>query len=271
MPPVRSANVATPATPAVPTAPTPATVLSALVVLPGVLFLYLRPIFLPPNAFTLRLTRNTHTAEDIAQRAFLNIYKKPPPGTGRASFKSLIFTVARNEALNEIKRRGRRQAAPLDKVREEADGGAAPEAQAHGQAQAGRVQAALATVPPDEREIVLLREVEGLTFREALELVVEQHGISMPQRRDPEAADAEATKREAIFRAHEITQKHFAETLLSPQGEEARTYLKNRGLDREAVDQFGIGYAPRGNGLVDLAGTKHVAVPCSVHFLQQPA
>jgi DNA primase len=95
-------------------------------------------------------------------------------------------------------------------------------------------------------------EHQGLTFRETLELVAEQHGIPMPERRDPEAADAEATKREAIFRAHEITQKHFAETLLSPQGEEARTYLKNRGLDREAVDQFGIGYAPRGNGLVDL-------------------
>ena len=64
--------------------------------------------------FTLRLTRNVHTAEDIAQRAFLNIYKKPPPGTGRASFKSLIFTVARNEALNEIKRLARRKAAALD-------------------------------------------------------------------------------------------------------------------------------------------------------------
>jgi RNA polymerase sigma-70 factor (ECF subfamily) len=122
-------------------------------------------------AFTLRLTRNTHTAEDIAQRAFLNIYKKPPPGTGRASFKSLIFTVARNEALNEIKRLGRRKAAALEQVREEADDKQpAPEEKVDAGDEAGRVQAALATLPDDEREIVVLREVEGLTFREVTEV-----------------------------------------------------------------------------------------------------
>lgn len=120
--------------------------------------------------FTLRLTGNAHTAEDIAQRAFLNLYKKPPPGTGRASFKSLVFTVARNEALNEIKRRGRRQAAPLDKVREEADGGAPPHTLVDGKDGAGRVQVALTALSEDEKEIVLLREVDGLTFREVCEV-----------------------------------------------------------------------------------------------------
>jgi DNA primase len=95
-------------------------------------------------------------------------------------------------------------------------------------------------------------EHQGLSFREALELIAEQHGIAIPKGRDPEASDAEATKREIIFRAHEFTQQHFAEALLSPRGEEARTYLKGRGLDRDTVDQFGIGYAPPGNGLVDL-------------------
>lgn len=95
-------------------------------------------------------------------------------------------------------------------------------------------------------------EHQGLSFREALTLIADQHGIAIPKGRDPEASDAEAAKREGIFRAHEITQKHFAETLLSPQGEEARTYLKSRGLDRETVEQFGIGYAPRGNGLIDI-------------------
>lgn len=95
-------------------------------------------------------------------------------------------------------------------------------------------------------------EHQGLTFFEALTLVAEQHGIPIPERRDPEATDAQAVQREAMFRAHEITQKFFAETLLTADGEEARTYLKGRGLSRETVMEFGIGYAPPGNGLLDL-------------------
>lgn len=121
-------------------------------------------------AFTLRLTQEEHTAEDIAQRAFLNLYKKPPPGTGRASFKSLLFTVARNEALNEIKRRGRKRAAALDAVPEPGDRRAArPEDEAGVAEDKRRLEAALEELDPGEREIVLLREAEGLTFREVCE------------------------------------------------------------------------------------------------------
>jgi RNA polymerase sigma-70 factor (ECF subfamily) len=119
-------------------------------------------------AFARQLTGDTHLAEDLAQRAFLNIYKKPPPGQGRQSFKALLFTVARNEALNELKRRGRRREGgmPVEAV------GAtdSPAAAAHEHEERERVRRALALVPEQEREIVLLREVEGLSFREVCEV-----------------------------------------------------------------------------------------------------
>lgn len=119
-------------------------------------------------AFARQLTGDTHLAEDLAQRAFLNIYKKPPPGAGRQSFKSLLFTVARNEALNELKRRGRRREGgmPVEAV------GAvdSPAAAANSHEERDRVRRALALVPEQEREIVLLREVEGLPFREVCEI-----------------------------------------------------------------------------------------------------
>lgn len=121
-------------------------------------------------AFAYRLTSNAHTAEDIAQRAFLNLYKKPPPGTGRATFKSLLFTVARNESLNEIKRRGRRREAPIDKVPEEPDGSAAPDEQARSREDTRMLREALTELSEDEREIVLLRTAEGLTFREVCDV-----------------------------------------------------------------------------------------------------
>ena len=123
-------------------------------------------------AFTLRLTRDRHLAEDLAQRAFLNLYKKPPPGTGRASFKSLLFTVARNESLNEIKRRGRRKEASLEAVGEgrARAPGESPGEQVDQQEQQAKLSAALSELPDEEREVVLLREAEGLTFREICEV-----------------------------------------------------------------------------------------------------
>lgn len=121
-------------------------------------------------AFALRLTQDRHTAEDIAQRAFMNLYKKPPPGTGRASFRSLLFTVCRNESLNEIKRRGRRKEGSLETAPEASDGRVSPEQATQAREDQAALKVALATLPDEEREVVLLREAEGLTFREVCEV-----------------------------------------------------------------------------------------------------
>ena len=117
-------------------------------------------------AFALKLTHDPHMAEDLAQRAFLNIYRKPPAGTGKASFRSLIFTVVRNESLNAIKRRGRRKEAPLEGVGERSGDEVSPKASAELSEDQARLREALAQLPEEEREIVILREAEGLTFRE---------------------------------------------------------------------------------------------------------
>ena len=120
--------------------------------------------------FLLRFTRDAHLAEDLAQRAFLNLYKKPPGGTGRASFKSLLFTVARNEAINELKKRGRRGETDLDSAPEGRDPRPTPAVDVAKREEAARLAAALAELPEVEREVVLLRQVEGLTFREVCEV-----------------------------------------------------------------------------------------------------
>lgn len=118
--------------------------------------------------FLLRFTRDSHLAEDLAQRAFLNLYKKPPSGTGR--FKSLLFTVARNEAINELKKRGRRGETDLESAPEGSAADPTPEVAARKREESDRLAAALAELPEGEREVVLLRQVEGLTFREVCEV-----------------------------------------------------------------------------------------------------
>ncbi len=99
-------------------------------------------------------------------------------------------------------------------------------------------------------------EHQGLSFFEALTLLAEQHGIPMPERRDPEASDAAVASREALYRAHEIAQQYFLDQLRSPAAREARQYLSRRGLDDAAIERFGIGYAPSSglNGLLRSKG-----------------
>src|SRR5256885_11246437 len=66
-------------------------------------------------AFAYRRTNgDTNLAEDVAQRAFVNLYATPPSGTGRASFKALLFTVVENELRTEARKRGRRKETAIE-------------------------------------------------------------------------------------------------------------------------------------------------------------
>jgi DNA primase len=66
----------------------------------------------------------------------------------------------------------------------------------------------------------------------------------MPKR--SQYADEDSRVRGALLAMHEIAQETFRANLNGPAGETARAYLAKRGLERETVEQFGIGYSDRG-------------------------
>lgn len=86
-------------------------------------------------------------------------------------------------------------------------------------------------------------EIEGISFYEALKSLAERHGIPMPKR--SQYADEDSKLRGALFAIHEIAQEHFRSNLNGPGGETARAYLAKRGVARETVEQFGLGYSER--------------------------
>ncbi|HEY3442270.1 MAG TPA: DNA primase [Paludibaculum sp.] len=89
-----------------------------------------------------------------------------------------------------------------------------------------------------------IMEIETLTFWEALKYLAERNGIPLPKRSD--LADDEAKKRGGIYEMHEIAVKQFREMLFSPVGEDAREYLKRRGLSKATAEEFGLGLSERG-------------------------
>jgi DNA primase len=92
-------------------------------------------------------------------------------------------------------------------------------------------------------------EIEGITFPEALKSLAERNGIPIPKR--SQYADEDSKLRGALFAMHEIAQESFRANLSGSAGETARAYLAKRGVARETIERFGIGYAaPGGRALL---------------------
>ena len=90
--------------------------------------------------------------------------------------------------------------------------------------------------------IKFLEKTENLSFLEAVERLAGEAGMEMP-RRDPR--QVERAKEEAsLIDVMEMAARFFREKLAGGVGAEARAYLDRRGLKRETIETFGLGYAP---------------------------
>lgn len=90
--------------------------------------------------------------------------------------------------------------------------------------------------------ISFLMEVEGLSFPESVERLAEMAGMEMPKA-DPDA-ERRAARNKVAINWMDAAQLFFERSLRRDVGLEARAYLKGRGLNGEACERFGIGFAP---------------------------
>ncbi|MEX2445732.1 MAG: sigma-70 family RNA polymerase sigma factor [Dehalococcoidia bacterium] len=124
-------------------------------------------------SLVLRMLGRREAAEDIAQEAFVNAWRRLDTYRG-GSFRSWLFTIAANRARDELRRQGRRPQTSLDAARDDpdradldpADGDPLPEEAAAQAELRTALEAALAALPPDWREVVLLSDVHGMDYAE---------------------------------------------------------------------------------------------------------
>src|SRR6201982_3289350 len=91
-------------------------------------------------------------------------------------------------------------------------------------------------------------EMEKCAFPEAIRVVAEKCGIAIPRpkERSPEE-QRENQQRTVLVEMHREAQTFFVKQLEgTPEGKAARAYLEDRGLDKDTIARFGIGYAPSG-------------------------
>ncbi len=82
---------------------------------------------------------------------------------------------------------------------------------------------------------------EGIDFGEALRLLAERAGVSLPSRVEP---GARRDEKERLYQVNEAATQYFHQLLLnSKEAEKARNYVAGRGLSLETITKFKLGYS----------------------------
>jgi RNA polymerase sigma-70 factor (ECF subfamily) len=133
---------------------------------------------LPLKAFIARIVLNTSEAEELAQETFVAVWQNRTRFRAGADFKPWVFTIALNLARKRLRWRRRRPSVSLDEWMEtdSADPLAKPDPGAGAprleRAEiAAAVRDAIAALPPDLREAIVLFEYENLSHAEIAGIV----------------------------------------------------------------------------------------------------
>ena len=115
-------------------------------------------------AYVASLVRDRATAEDVTAQAFERAYRRRRSyRPAKGSPEAWLFGIARNAALDELRRRKRRAALEADP---EDMGAPSPDEHADFSLRRETVRAALATLPGGERDLVALKFAGGLSNAE---------------------------------------------------------------------------------------------------------
>jgi RNA polymerase sigma-70 factor, ECF subfamily len=137
----------------------------------------------PVYRFCLKSLHSPEAAADATQEVFLRVVRNAPRWEHKARFTTWMYTIARNYLVDEARKaRFRRTDSLNEPLGKDAEGGeerldrvASPGPGSDDQVEGARVRAtldaALAELPEDQREVFCLREYAGLAFKDIAEAV----------------------------------------------------------------------------------------------------
>ena len=119
----------------------------------------------PLYAFLCRMTGSEDDAADLFQETFVRVYRHGNSFDGSGSFKSWLYAIAANTCRSHLAARKARPngdmpaAEPVDPAAPPAAGLAAKEV-------GERVRQAVSALPPEQREVLVLKVYENLSYPE---------------------------------------------------------------------------------------------------------
>jgi len=137
---------------------------------------YRRPLF----SFLLRSTRDRGRAEELYQDVWMRVIERCGDFRGDAKFSTWLYAIARNRCIDHQRKMAFRRHASLDAPSPGGGSTLAERVPAEGPSTDARVLRgllerriveALDTLPDDQREVFLLRQLQGMPFKEIAEVV----------------------------------------------------------------------------------------------------
>lgn len=118
-----------------------------------------------------RMVGTRDRAEDVVQRAFLIAHRKGLPDVDPDRARAWLYRVAMNELRHERRSLARSLRLALELGRQPTGTGPEPGEQLEASATASRVRAIVAELPPAQREVFVLYELEEMTGTQIAEMV----------------------------------------------------------------------------------------------------
>jgi RNA polymerase sigma-70 factor (ECF subfamily) len=141
------------------------------------LFTQLYALYYPRTfALAFGMTGRREQADDMTQEIFLRAYERLASFNGRSSFATWFYRLAVNQSLNYCRRERRHKGSVSDSEDVESlvdatgsGAGAGMDAALLQQQLQTQVRLALLTLKPEMRVLVVLKEIEGLSYEEIAE------------------------------------------------------------------------------------------------------
>ena len=143
--------------------------------------------------FLHRMLDAREEAMELSQDVFVKAWQALPGWRPEAAFSTWLLQIARNAALDQLRCRQVVRFAPLEEGLEVADEAPGPEARYATRERQAQLERALRRLAAEHREILLMREVEGLAYGELASVL----GI------------AEGTVKSRLARARSTLLEHF--------------------------------------------------------------
>ncbi len=115
--------------------------------------------------------KNIHLAEELCEDTFFRLITKKPRFTGSSTFKSWLYAIGRNVAVDYIRRDSRRRLVPMDELENYLSEERELERAYIGEEDKLALHGAMAKLSPDYRAVLWLVYFEGFTNAEAAHIL----------------------------------------------------------------------------------------------------
>jgi RNA polymerase sigma-70 factor (ECF subfamily) len=158
---------------------------------------YQRPI----SAYVYRMVGNYESALDLTQEIFIKVYNSLRRYRPEFKFSTWIYKIAHNAAVDHLRRTSTREQSIINGTESESfelpieSSRLSPEQESEQRERRIEIEAVVRTLPPNYRELVILRHAQDLTYEE----IVEVTGLPL------------GTVKNRLFRAREMMRQQFVD------------------------------------------------------------